>query len=312
MEETLKLHYPVFTVDCRELLPAGTLVTREIMDDLVRRARKEPFSSVPFMEYGTLGGDLSRLIQQAPYDRVFSDQSRTSELFSIMGKVEYPEQLLETVQEFKTFDPYTYRHILVVFALALLLAQDLLADQKDLAREAMSAPTHDVGKFCVPLEVLTKSTRLSESEERQLEHHSAAGYVLLSYYLRDADHPAAVTARDHHERDDGSGYPRGIPLRNRLVEIVAVGDLFDALIAQRPYRPTPYDLRTALEEVTAMGERGAINWEVVQALISHIRQTHPDPSRCIVSREKRGTPPEDNLYRGVRRPGVRTEDERET
>jgi len=309
MDEPLKLHYPVFTIDCRELLPAGTYLTSEAMDDLVRRARQEIFSTALFMEYGTLARDLSELIRQPPYDRIFSDSARNRDLFAIMGQVEYVEPLLETIQEFKTFDPYTYRHILVVFALSLLLAQDILPDLKDVTREAMAAPTHDLGKFCVPLEVLTKTTQLSEIEERQLEHHPAAGYVLLSYYLRDASHPAAITARDHHEREDGSGYPQGIKLQSRLVEIVAVGDLFDALISHRPYRPTPYDVRTALEEITSLAERGAINWEMVQALIGHVRETHPEPAECIVSRQKRGTPPEDNLYRGVRRKGSGPEDQ---
>ena len=133
----------------------------------------------------------------------------------------------------------------------------------------------------------------------QLSHHAAAGYVLLSYFLKDSNHPAAITARDHHERCDGSGYPRGIALRDRVVEIVAVSDVFDALISPRPYRPIAYDLRTALEEVTVLAQKGTISADVVRALISFNRKDQPPYADCVLPQELRGTPPPGNLYRGV-------------
>ncbi|MBW4055058.1 MAG: hypothetical protein HIU83_06610 [Proteobacteria bacterium] len=132
-----------------------------------------------------------------------------------------------------------------------------------------------------------------------LSHHAAAGYVLLSYFLKDSNHPAAITARDHHERCDGSGYPRGIALRNRNVEIVAVSDVFDALISPRPYRPISYDLRTALDEITVLAVKGAISSDVVRVLISCNRKDQLPYTDCILSQEQRGTPPPGNLYQGV-------------
>jgi HD-GYP domain-containing protein (c-di-GMP phosphodiesterase class II) len=140
---------------------------------------------------------------------------------------------------------------------------------------------------------------LSERDQHQLSHHVAAGYVLLAYYLRDANHPAAITARDHHERCDGSGYPRGIALNNRMVEIVAVGDMFDALISKRPYRPRSFEPRAALEELTLQADRGVISEEVLRALICLNRKNPPCDPGSRFSRELRGTPPPGNQYRGV-------------
>jgi HD-GYP domain-containing protein (c-di-GMP phosphodiesterase class II) len=299
MEKPLQLCYPVLTLDRRELLPAGSYLTQGTMTDLVQSAKNEQFPRMRFMEYGTISKDLHHYCLQPPYAQIFSDPKRKKEVFNSMQQMEFVQPLLDIFGYFKAKDHYTYRHILTVFALSLLLAQDLIEDRKELAKEAAAAPNHDFGKLCVPLSVCKKSTPLSEHERQLLSHHAAAGYVLLSYYLKDQNHPAAITARDHHERCNGKGYPRGIALQNRMVEIVAVGDVFDALICARPYRPRSYDLRTALEEITLQAESGAISADVVRALISCNRETRTHYKNCKLSHELRGAPPLSNLYSGV-------------
>jgi len=300
MERSLQLCYPVLTLDGEELLPAGTYLTKETMEELTRPARERPFPVKQLLEYGSIASDLQRIFQKPPYNRIFSDPARTKEVFETMQRVTFPQPLLEFYRHFKIHDPYDYWHILTVFALSLLLAQDLIDDRKELAREVLASPSHDFGKLCVPLAVLTKRTPLDEPEQELLSHHAAAGYVLLSHYLGDSEHPAAITARDHHERCNGSGYPRGITLQNRIVEIVACGDVFDALISQRPYRPRSYNVRTALEEMTLQAEQGAYGLDVVHALINHCREPIPGQGERRFSHEKRGTSPGGNLYRGVK------------
>jgi HD-GYP domain-containing protein (c-di-GMP phosphodiesterase class II) len=81
-----------------------------------------------------------------------------------------------------------------------------------------------------------------------------------------------------------------------LIEIVAVTDVYDALISTRPYRPISYDNRTALEEITAMAEGGQFNWKIVKALVALNRASKPHFDDCIISLEKRGTPPPRNTY----------------
>lgn len=299
MGTSRQLCYQVLTLDREELLPAGTCLTQATMEALVRSAERRQFPAVRFMEHGTIAADLQRLCQRPPYEQMFSDPVRRKDVFAAMRRVELPQPLLDIYNYFKTHDPYTYWHLLTVFALALLLAQDLIEDRKELAREVAASPSHDFGKICVPLAVLKKATPLNERDQQLLSHHAAAGYVILSYYLRDPNHPAAITARDHHERCDGSGYPGGIKLQNRIVEIVAGGDVFDALISPRPYRPVSYDLRTALEEMTLQAEQGAISADVVHALIRCSRKALPGQAAVGFSLETRGTPPPGNHYRGI-------------
>ncbi|HEY6872723.1 MAG TPA: HD domain-containing phosphohydrolase [Geobacteraceae bacterium] len=299
MEKPLHLCYPVITLNGKELLPAGTCLTPETMTELARSARTESFPTMRLMEYGTVAKDLHGYIEQPPYRHIFSKPTRKKAVFDSLQQVEFIQPLLDIYGYFATHDPYTYRHILTVFALSRLLAQDLFDDRKELSAELAAAASHDLGKICVPLAVCNKSTLLTERERMQLSHHAAAGYVLLSYFLQDPDHPAAIIARDHHERCDGSGYPRGIALRNRIVEIVAVSDVFDALISIRPYRRCSYELRTALEEITLLAHKGAISSDMVRALISYNRKDQPPYTDCVLSNEQRGTPPPDNLYQGA-------------
>jgi len=292
----LTLHYPVHTLDGEEILPSGTLLSDTTLEEVADRGKKVLSPPLPAMEFGTVRRDLLALIGKGIYRTIFGDEAEYRGLIRLLEMTQLPLPVLESLEFYKRNDPYTYRHILLVFALSSHLARNLLDGFEEILQEAAAGPFHDFGKICVPLEILTKKTALRKSERKILEHHTLAGFVLLSYYLRDPGILAAVIARDHHERLDGSGYPRGILLASRFVEIVAACDVYDALISPRPYRLSIYDSRTALEVITSMAEEGKIGWDVVQVLVSHHRKGKPRPEECRVSVEKRGKPPEGNLY----------------
>ena len=290
------LNYAVHTLEGLELLPAGSTLSAETLDAVMLSRGKALPKTSTLLDFGSIETDILKLLGQLPYCAIFSDETQRATVMDLLGKVRLVLPALETLSYFKANDFYTYRHILMVFALSTLLARDLVKDDRVLIEEAVAGPSHDIGKICVPLEILRKTEPLTRTDRNVLEHHSAAGYVLLSYYLKDTQGPAARVARDHHERMDGSGYPSGVPLSDPLVQIVAASDVYDALISPRPYRPTSYDNRTALEEMTAMAERGELGWDVVQVLVAHNRKNKPHYSACKISTEKRGTPPSNNRY----------------
>ena len=290
-----KIDCPVHTLDNRLLLPAGKELTSEALDELIATNKDTPYQVLSFLEYGTVYQDILRLIQRPPYLVIF-DELKKALVLNLMKKISFISPILESLGLFEERDFYTYRHSLVVFAMSTIMARDLLEKSEEWIMEILAGTIHDLGKICVPPKILKKDDPLTAAEKRILEHHTLAGFVLLCYYLKNRRSFAAQVAKEHHERGDGSGYPLGISLRDRMVEIIAACDVYDALLSPRPYRPTQYDNRTALEEISEMAKEGKLSWEVVQTLVSHNRKDRPHFRECVVSTEKRGTPPANNLY----------------
>jgi HD-GYP domain-containing protein (c-di-GMP phosphodiesterase class II) len=277
------------------LLAAGTRLTRSFMETFVSR-QATPMQTGCLLDYRQVKSDLMGFFAASPYDLIFQETQRQGELLNIAGEVIMPEPVLESFYHFRELDFYTYRHTLLVFALSILIARELIDDRPALLQEVMAGPTHDIGKLSVPLEILTKETPLTKAEHAHLRHHVMAGYALLVYYFQDPGILAAEVARDHHERKDGSGYPLGISIDNPMIDIIMVSDVYDALISPRPYRPVSFDNRTALEELTRQAAAGIISDTVVRVLVALNRRSQPHFSQCEVSTEQRGAPPANNLY----------------
>jgi HD-GYP domain-containing protein (c-di-GMP phosphodiesterase class II) len=135
-------------------------------------------------------------------------------------------------------DPETGRHITRMSRVSAHLGKaiGLPPEQCDLILHA--APMHDIGKVGVPDSILHKAGPLDAGEQHRMRLHTTVGAEILSGSRSPIVQMAETIAMTHHERWDGSGYPRGlageeIPLVGR---ICAVGDVFDALISARPYK----------------------------------------------------------------------------
>lgn len=292
----IPLQYPIHTLDGRELIPSGTELTEDVLKEVIASNSRETARSMSLMQFGTVRDDIFHFFANPPYKIIFDNHEDTEDVINVMEQVILPVPVLESLEYFREHDFHTYRHMLMIFALSTLLGKILVPDYQRRIHNATAGPSHDLGKICVPLDILLKRDPLTREERNNLFQHPVAGYVLLCYYSKDINNFSARVARDHHERCDGSGYMRGIKLKDPMVEIVAASDVYDALISPRPYRPTSFDNRTALEEITAMAQRGQISWEVLQALVSLNRKDKPDFRSFKVSLEKRGTPPPDNSY----------------
>ena len=220
-----------------------------------------------------------------------------AKVFKVMERIALPLPVLQAMDFFKKNDFHTYRHMLTISALSTLILDHLDPHHERRTGELSHfGPSHDLGKFTIPLAVLLKKTPLTSQELDMLRHHAVAGYVLVSHYLKDHSGLASMIALDHHERRNGTGYSRGIEQGNLTVEVTTVCDIYDALVAQRPYRPISYDNRTALEELTWMAQRGEIGWEPVQVLVAYNRQNSTEAETITISLERRGKPPKQNVY----------------
>jgi len=295
--KTLMLNYPVTTLDGIELFPAGSALTEETIQEATRRHPPPAGKHLFLLKHGSIFNDLLDLMSQPPYSAIYSHSGERDTILALMKNSRVQPVVLESLDYFRRKDFYTYRHALMVFALSVVLARHLAVPGLDLEQEIIAAgPTHDLGKTCIPISILTKSTALAVTEKQHLEHHPTAGFALLAWSGGGTDSPAAKIARDHHERSNGSGYPAGIHLRDILVEIIAACDIYDALVSPRPYRSASFDNRTALEELTDMAHNNSLRRDVIQSLVALNRSSRPSAQTCVVSLERRGTPPRENLY----------------
>jgi len=148
----------------------------------------------------------------------------------------------------ETRDPYTAGHERRVAALGEAIALQMGLDESTATGVRVAGSLHDVGKIGVPAEILSKPARLNELEIELVRHHSQVGYEILSGI--EFEWPLAEIVLQHHERLNGSGYPRGLSGDAICVEacILAVADVVEAMSFDRPYRPA-LGIEAALEEI---------------------------------------------------------------
>jgi HD-GYP domain-containing protein (c-di-GMP phosphodiesterase class II) len=290
-----RLAHAVTDLEGNQLLAAGTLLTRQVMQDLARR-QSGPIKFLRLLDSAKIRDDLLDYLSASPYDLITLHDSQRTALLDLAGEVHVPETILKSLFRFRDTDIYTYRHLLLVFALSILISRELIAEKEKLLQEVTAGPTHDIGKLCIPSSILAKQTPLSRAEHEYMKHHTLAGYVLLAYYFQDPDILAARVARDHHERKDGSGYPAGRSIDDVMIDIVMVADIYDALISPRPYRPVSYNNRSALEELIAQAQRGTVSERVVRVLVALNRRSKPAYQKCVISAKRRGKAPSENVY----------------
>jgi PAS domain S-box-containing protein/putative nucleotidyltransferase with HDIG domain len=167
-------------------------------------------------------------------------------------------------------DPYTSGHQVRTADLARAISREmrLSPDQRDAVR--MAASIHDIGKLSVPAEILSKPTKLTDIEFALIKEHSQRGFEILKNV--ESPWPLAEIVYQHHERMDGSGYPRNLKGKDILVEarILAVADVVEAMASHRPYRAS-LGIEEALKEIES--HRGILyDPDVVEACLKLFRE----------------------------------------
>jgi putative two-component system response regulator len=153
-------------------------------------------------------------------------------------------------------DPTIGSHLDRVGHYACEIARLLGLSERQIIEIHHATPLHDVGKIGIPVEVLNKPGRLTREEMELVKSHTVVGHRILEGSDLPLIQCAAKIALSHHESWDGSGYPNGligrqIPLDAR---IVAVADVYDALMSQRSYKPA-WEEEVVLDEMRSLRER---------------------------------------------------------
>ena len=147
----------------------------------------------------------------------------------------------------KSYDNYTFQHSIDVTIVSIMIGRKIGLPQKRLRELGIGCLLHDMGKVFVPLDIINKPGKLTPEEFEKMTIHTTIGYELVKGVASIGILPPHI-AFQHHEKQDGSGYPRGLRGNNRITfsdesgiihlygSISAVADVYDALSSDRPYR----------------------------------------------------------------------------
>jgi PAS domain S-box-containing protein/putative nucleotidyltransferase with HDIG domain len=179
-------------------------------------------------------------------DRVKNLQKLKASITKLQSTIEGAIVTMAHVVEIK--DPYTAGHQNRVAQLAYEIAKEMHLPRKKLEAIRMATSIHDIGKIFIPMDILTKPSKLNEIEFNFIKTHPAEAYKILKDI--EFPYPIGKIVYQHHERVNGSGYPQGLKKDKICMEarILTVADVVEAMSSHRPYRPA-FKIEEALKEI---------------------------------------------------------------
>lgn len=156
----------------------------------------------------------------------------------IVSEVLRNRRAMVHLTEIRTHDDYTFAHSVDVCVLSVLIAVNLGYSELRLQELAVGALLHDVGKTSLDTSLLNKKTPLDEDEMAIMRSHTMIGFDILRSSKGKMSLPSVHIALQHHEKYDGTGYPRGLSGEeiHDYSRIVSIADVYDAVTSDRPYR----------------------------------------------------------------------------
>lgn len=218
-------------------------LTAHAEDDTLERAKKTSPYGYIIKPFNTR--ELHSVIEMAVYKNMTEIELKNYYNKLMKAMSDTIKAIARTVE---SRDPYTAGHQKRVSDLAKRIAEEMKLPQDLIDGVFMAANIHDFGKISVPAEILSKPSKLSATEFELIKRHPVTGYEIL----KDIDFPwpVAKIVYQHHERNDGSGYPQGLKKEKILLEakILSVSDVVESMASHRPYRAS-LGIDSALKEI---------------------------------------------------------------
>jgi len=240
---------PIYSAEGKILLGEGVVLTEEYLD----RLREMEISSVYVaderfadVEINDVVNPLNRMeaikatreaIEQIKEGKNLIPAKMNKVVNSLVDDLLSNERILVNMVDIKSLHDYTFNHSVNVATLSIIIGISLGYDQVKLRNLGVGALLHDIGKTRVPSEILHKKGSLTPEEFEEVKKHCEHGLDIIREN-RELSILSAHIAYQHHERYDGSGYPRGLQGEEitEMARIVSIAHVYDALMSDRPYR----------------------------------------------------------------------------
>ncbi|HHW12871.1 MAG TPA: HD-GYP domain-containing protein [Firmicutes bacterium] len=248
IEEGMILARSVFAEDGRTLLARGVKLTKNYLEEL-----KALHFTHLFVGEGPEDFEVNGISEQTYSQALRSvrevflnaakkqnlDYKEVLDVVDFMVDEVLNEDVLFNIFEMRSHDNYTYLHSVKVGIIASIMGKNLGLARKQIKELAVGALLHDIGKMCIENSILEKSGHLTYQEYEKMRLHPKYGFEIL----RGAPGLSLLSAHvayQHHEREDGSGYPRGLNSEqiHLYAKIVMTADSYDAMTSGRSYRRT--------------------------------------------------------------------------
>lgn len=181
-------------------------------------------------------------LTQSLFDNVRRDKKvhtpEVTQLLSpIMSEITRTSNVVSILLQLRSDDEYTFQHTLNIGIISALIAKWLGYTQEDQLKIAITGTLHDIGKSQIPLSILNKPGPLTKDEFEIMKTHSTLSYEIVSQNS-DYDENIRLGVLQHHERENGSGYPHGVLGDNicPYAKIVSVADIYHAMTTKRVYK----------------------------------------------------------------------------
>lgn len=227
--------YSLYVIDKYSTTELEDIIKPELRQQAVDTVKNTFFSFEKYVSYSSKKDktpQYSLLKKQQEYFDNINDIAK-----EIVEQILSKDSVVINLVDIKSMDNYTYQHCVNVAVLSLVIGIQMRLDKINLYHLCLGALLHDIGKISIPDSIIKKPSKLTDEEFEIIKQHTVKGY---EYLKKNFDIPAAarLISLQHHEMEDGGGYPYNLKgdKISKLSKIVSVADVYDALTSDRPYR----------------------------------------------------------------------------
>ncbi len=295
-----RVMHPIMDRNGVLLIPNGAVLTRDHIDRLdsfsidIDDIKVEPVSESSMQAVQAESGALVRRTEARLQDIEHYVHTNGTvpiaeleeQVLPVIKEAASKRNLFQLFTDLKSMADFRYKQSIGVVVMSAMLGKWLRLDEQELALLATAASLYDIGSVKLPSYLLNKPERFSHGETEIMKEHARLGYDLLRE--SDVDPRVALVALQHHEREDGSGYPNGLKGSeiDPLSKIIALADIYVAMTSERPHRPA-FAFYEVIQEIHRQIVQGRFDSAIGLTFLNQLMSAQIG-SDVILSDDRRG------------------------